>query len=630
MEDIKKKVVEMLNDDKVENVLFEVSNIIVYTKNKDLFVNGIDRIRDVVKRIKKRIEVRMSPSTLLDTKDAEKKIREILSNEGIEVQEFWFDNERSVVTLEMIKPEDLYKRADLIKKIKEETNWSVQLNRYPIVKSDLVKAIREMLYSNLAFRRKFLDELGERIYYSNVEIDPSKYWVRVTGLGGFRQVGRSAILLQTPFSRVLMDVGINVGDRENPYPVLDAPEFRINELSAVIISHSHLDHCGFLPVLFKYGYRGPVFTTAPTRDVFTLLHLDYLNLSQKSKDIEQLFSVDDIQEMLKYTVTLNYKEVTDITPDIRITFYDAGHILGSAMVHANLGNGLYNVLYTGDFKYASSKTLNKPQTIFDRVEALITESTYGGDFDYQPKREDSERFLYEIIKKTIQDGGKVLIPVLAVGRAQELILLFDEWKKQGLMPDIPIYLDGMLRSVSAIYTIYPEFLRKEVRDRILNYDDNPFLSPSLKSVASKDERDEVLQGPPAIILATSGMLEGGPALYYLANMCEDKRNSIVLVSYQGENTLGRLLSYGAKEIEMEVNGVTKKMHVNARVYLIEGFSGHSDRRQLANFVLSLQPKPKIVLVVHGEEKKSKEFAAYLRKMGYNAIVPPILEGVRLR
>lgn len=169
-----------------------------------------------------------------------------------------------------------------------------------------------------------------------------------------------------------------------------------------------------------------------------------------------------------------------------------------------------------------------------------------------------------------------------------------------------------------------------MRDRILNYDDNPFLSPSLKSVASKDERDEVLQGPPAIILATSGMLEGGPALYYLANMCEDKRNSIVLVSYQGENTLGRLLSYGAKEIEMEVNGVTKKMHVNARVYLIEGFSGHSDRRQLANFVLSLQPKPKIVLVVHGEEKKSKEFAAYLRKMGYNAIVPPILEGVRLR
>ncbi|MCW1297526.1 MAG: beta-CASP ribonuclease aCPSF1 [Candidatus Rehaiarchaeum fermentans] len=630
MEDIKKKVIEMLNDDKAENALFEVSNIVVYTRNKDLFLNGVDKIREVAKTIKKRIEVRMSPQTLTDSKEAEKIIKNILAKENISAEEFWFDNERSLVYIEMVSPESLLEKPNLIKEIKEKTNWSIQLNRYPIVKSDLVRAIREMLYTNFSFRKRFLDEIGERIYYSNVTIDPKKYWVRVTGLGGFRQVGRSAILLQTSFSRILLDVGIDVGSKENPYPVLDAPEFRIGELTAIVISHSHLDHCGFLPVLFRYGYRGPVFTTAPTRDVFTLLHLDYLNLSQKNKGIDQLFSVDDIKEMLKHTITLNYREVTDISPDVRITFYDAGHILGSGMVHANLGNGLYNILYTGDFKFSNTRTLNKPQNVFDRVEAVITESTYGGDFDYQPKREESEKFLYEIIKKTVEEGGKVLIPVLAVGRAQELILMFDEWKRNNLMPDLPIYLDGMLRAVSAIYTVYPEFLKKEVREQIIHYDNNPFLSPSLKSVASKEERDKLLSEGPSIILATSGMLEGGPALYYLANMCEDKRNSIVLVSYQGENTLGRQLSYGAKEIDIEVNGIVKRMHVNAKVYLIEGFSGHSDRGQLAKFILTMKPKPKIVLVVHGEERKSREFAEFLRKSKINAIVPPILEGVRLR
>jgi KH/beta-lactamase-domain protein len=629
MRDIKKEVAEMLEDPRIEEILFEVSNIVVYTRNKSLFTNGEDKIREVVNKLKKRVEVRMVPDMLLDEEETKKKVTKILEEHNAQAEEFWFDHDRSVLYLEMLKPEDLTK--DIVKKIKEETNWSVQANRYPIVKSDLVRAIREMLYSNFAFRKKFMNEIGEKIYYSNINIDPQNYWIRVTGLGGFRQVGRSAVFLQTPYSRVLMDVGLDVSNPNAPYPILDAPEFRLNELNAVIISHSHLDHCGFLPALFRYGYRGPVYTTAPTRDIMTLLHLDYYNLSQKSMDVQKIFDIDDIKEMLKYTIVLNYQEVTDITPDVRITLFDAGHILGSAMVHANIGNGLYNLLYTGDFKFAKSKTLSKPRNIFERVEAVIMESTYGGDFDTQPSREESEKMLYSIIEDTIRRGGKVLIPVLAVGRSQEIMLLLEEWRRKGLLPaDIKVYLDGMLRNVAAIYTVYPEFLNKEIRSEILEYDDNPFLSAMFKHVGSREERDQILAGPPSIILATSGMLEGGPSVYYFANMCENQDNAIVLVSYQGENTLGRKLYYGAKEVEVEVNGVTKKLTVNARVYLIDGFSGHSDRYQLSKFITTMKPTPRKVLVIHGEESKSNEFAHFLRSQGINAIVPNILDAIRLR
>ncbi len=629
MKDIKKEVEDMLQDPRIEEILFEVSNIVVYTRNKALFVNGEDKIREVVNKLKKRVEIRMTPDTLLDEEDTKKKVTSILAENNTKAEEFWFDKERSVLYLEMLKPEELTK--DIVKKIKEETNWSVQANRYPIVKSDLVRAVREMLYSNFAFRKKLMNDIGEKIYYSNINIDPKNYWIRVTGLGGQRQVGRSAIFLQTPYSRVLMDVGIDVSNPNGTYPILDAPEFRLNELNAVIISHSHLDHCGFLPALFKYGYRGPVYTTAPTRDIMALLQLDYYNLSNKNLNIEKIFDIDDIKEMLKYTIVLNYREVTDISPDVRITLFDAGHILGSAMVHANIGNGIYNLLYTGDFKFAKSKTLSKPRNIFERVEGVIMESTYGGDFDIQPSREESEKMLYSIIENTIRQGGKILIPVLAVGRSQEIMLLLEEWRRKGLLPsDIKVYLDGMIRSVAAIYTVYPEFLNKDVQSEILEYDDNPFLSPMFSHVGSKEERDKVLEGPPSVILATSGMLEGGPALYYFANMCEDPNNAIILVSYQGENTLGRKLYYGAKEVEIEVNGIVKKMTVNAKVYLIDGFSGHSDRYQLSKFITTMKPTPRKVLVVHGEESKSTEFAHYLRSQGINAIVPNILDAVRLK
>lgn len=628
--DIKKDIVELIGDASlVEDINFEVSNIIVYTKNKNFFLGSSELIKSIVNKEKKRVEVRLDPSLLMDEKEAEKRITKIVPAEA-DLKEIWFDKERSIVSLEAVRPELISGRAKkAINDIREETGWSVLLSRYPLIKSDLVRAIREMLYSNSKFRRKLLNSIGEKIYNSKFEVN-DRYWVRLSALGGFRHVGRSCMLIQTPLSTIMLDCGVDVSNSRDAMPRLDAPEFDVSKLDAVVITHSHLDHCGFLPALYKYGYKGPVYCTLPTRDVMTLLHLDYISLGNKTNQ-KPLFDVNDIKETLKYAIPLSYREVTDITPDVRITLHNAGHILGSAMVHLNVGSGFYNVLYTGDFKYATSKTLNKADNLFDRVEALIMESTYGGDQDQQPTREEAEQFFLDIVTKTVANKGKVLVPVLGVGRAQELMLLIEEWERYGLLPEIPIVVDGMLWDVTAIYTAYPEFMNNEIKSRIIEHNNNPFIAQNVKHTVSEEERQQILAGGPAVILATSGMMNGGPSVNYFANLCEDARNSVVLVSYQGNGTLGRTLQNGGREVDIELNGKLRHFTVNSLIYSIEGFSGHSDRNQLEKYINDIKPKPRKLILDHGEESKIISLSHFMRKrFKIDTIAPHVLDAIRLK
>ncbi len=630
MGDIKKDITDLIGDKSlIEDMNFEVSNIIVYTRNRNFFLDNINIIKNVVNTIKKRVEVRLDPSLLQDEKETEKAVRNIIPEEA-DLREVWFDRDRSLMTLEAVRLEIISKRGNgIIDKIKEQTGWSIQLARSPIIKSDIVKAVRGMMYNNSKFRRTLLNSIGEKIYYSKYSVDEN-YWVRFTALGGFRHVGRSSLLVQTPVSRVLLDAGIDVSNTREPFPRIDAPEMDLSKLDAVVITHSHLDHCGFLPILYKYGYKGPVYSTFPTRDVMTLLHLDYLNLSNKTNE-KALFGIDDIKEMLKYSIGLSYEEVTDITPDIRLTLHNAGHILGSAMVHLNIGNGFHNLLYTGDFKYNKSKTLNRAENQFDRVETLIMESTYGGDKDIQPSREEAEQFFFDIVKKTVSKGGKVLVPVLGVGRAQELMLMIEEWVRYDMLQNVNVVVDGMLWDVTAIYTVYPEYMNSETKRRIVEYNSNPFLSPIFKHVVSEEERKKILSEGPAIILATSGMMNGGPSVYYFANLCEDDHNSVVLVSYQGAGTLGRRLQNGDKEVDIELSGALRKFHVNAPIYSIEGFSGHSDRRELERYVAEIKPKPRRIVLDHGEESKIIALLKFIRSRDrIDTVAPRVLDALRLK
>ena len=228
------------------------------------------------------------------------------------------------------------KEGSILREIKDKTLWIPEVQRSPAIQSKITENIRAVLYQNNNSRKKFLNSVGKKIYK---EWNPEKVeeWIRVTFLGGGRQVGRSAILLSTPQTKILLDCGINVAGRgKEKFPYLDVSEFKINELDAIIVSHAHIDHSGLVPYLFKMGYTGPVYMTAPTRDIAALLALDFIGVAYKQASTP-LFSSTDIKEMVKHTICLDYNEVTDIAPDVRITFYNAGHALGSAITHLNIG-----------------------------------------------------------------------------------------------------------------------------------------------------------------------------------------------------------------------------------------------------------------------------------------------------
>ncbi|MBT3985242.1 beta-CASP ribonuclease aCPSF1 [archaeon] len=611
---------------------FEGANIIVYTKSKDFFMDNKGKIRELVNEYKKRIELRPDPSMMLDMEKAKKIIKDTIP-EDAKLGDVLFDPQRSIVILEAEKPGvAIGKSGELLKIIKEKTLWVPVVRRTPGIRSRLIENIRGVLYENNDFRKKFLNDVGKRIYDGWIRGKKNE-WVRLTFLGGGRQVGRSCLYLQTPESRILLDCGINVAaPEEHAYPLFDCPEFRINEIDAVIVSHSHLDHCAMIPLLIKYGYKGPIYCTAPVRDIMALLALDYISVGyQEIKNPP--FSAADVKQMVKQTICLDYEEVSDITPDIRITLYNAGHTLGSSMVHLHIGNGLHNLLYTGDMNYEKANLLPAAVTKFPRLETLIVESTYGAKDDILPSRKECEEQLFGIVNETAKRGGKVLMPVLGVGRSQEIMIILEKAMKEGKIPKIPIYLQGMVWDVNAIHTAYPDFFSAQVKRSIFHKDENPFLSDTFTQVASRKEMTQVIDsGDPCIIMATSGMMVGGASVEYFKNLAENPKHSLVLTSYQGEGSLGRRLQNGEKEIGYAAgHGKSNVVRVKCDIHTINGFTGHSTRPQLMSFFHKLDPKPKRIIVNHGENSKCLDLASSAHKaLRIETNAPRNLDALRLK
>ena len=627
--DILKSIMDDLPSKAITDAGFEGANIVIYTNDSNFFREGESHIKRIVDKIKKRIELRADISILEKQEEAEKLIRKVIPEEA-EITQIIFDVQRSVVVIEAKKPGIVIGKAGSnLQEIKHKTLWIPNVQRSPIIESKITENIREVLYLNNNYRRKFLNNIGKRIYkeWSPEKVDE---WVRLTFLGGARQVGRSCLLLQTPESKILLDCGIDVASSNSEkFPYFDIPEFDINQIDAVIISHAHLDHSGLLPYLYKMGYKGPCYMTNPTRDVSSLLALDFIGVAYKKADTP-LFSSTDIKEMVKHSICLDYNEVTDVTPDIRITFYNSGHALGAAMVQINIGNGLHNLLYTADMKFGRTRLLEAAETIFPRLETVIIESTYGGKDNLLPQRQDAEKQFIDIIKKTIERKGKVLIPELGLGRAQETMLIIEDAIKTGELPEIPVYIDGMIWDINAIHTAYPDFLSNYVRNQIFQ-DKNPFVSGIFKRVGSSAERKQVVEGGPCVVLATSGMLVGGASVEYFREFASSKKNTVCFVCYQGVGSLGRQVQEGLKETKMQVDGKEEKIEVNLEIETIEGFSAHSARNQLLAFINKCQPKPKKVIIQHGEASRCLDLASTLYKLNrVETICPRNLETVRIR
>jgi len=630
--DIEEKIIKMLpGEARVTRIEFEGPHVTIYSLNPGYIMSNSDLVKALAKELKKHIIIKGDEKARLPKDEAERVIKKVVTDGGNEIDKIYFNDQLGDVYVYLKRPQLI---KGLEKVILSETGWRpivipTALDMSKGLPRDDIDAVNNVETIMGKDRAEFLRSIGLRIH--RLPIYRNEY-VKVTCLGACFEVGRSALLIETSESRVLLDAGVKPSGSLDESPFLDIID--LDNLDAVVISHAHLDHIGMLPYLYKYGYRGPVYMTEPTKYLMEILLSDYIDLS--SERGYSYYGLSELASTLYHAITVDYGDVTDISPDIKLTLYDAGHEVGSAISHLHIGNGLYNIVYTGDFKYGQSKLLNPAHSVFKRVELLIMESTYGGKDDVQKPREEAEAELIQLVNKTLENGGKALIPVFSTGRAQEILLILNEAMQLGKLSKAPIYVDGMVLQTLNVHLMFPDYLNNTVRELI--YDGvNPFMSEYVKPVErakNPEKRQEqimdILQGPPSIILAPHGMLSGGPAMDYFVHMADDPKNSLIFVSYQGEGTLGRRLIQGERRVNLKYYDQDITVNVNMNVFHEPGFSGHSDRKQLMNYVGRIEPKPHKVMLVHGEPGKLINLALSIElKYKIDTIMLNHLESVKL-
>ena len=602
--------------------------VVIYTKDFDKFSENSNITKVLATQLKKRFEIRPDPKTLGATDEVEEKIRARIPEEA-GVTGMFFDYDTGVVTVEAVNPGSIIgKGGQQLNDMKKETGWNVHAVRSPPIPSKTVNDVRGYIRYARDERAEILKRIGRRI--ARPTYDNGEQYVRMTALGGFRQVGRSATLLMTKESKILIDCGLDPSSDATPY--FSVPEIQpLSDLDAVVITHAHMDHCGLLPALFKYGYDGPVYCTPPTRDLMALLQLDSIKLIYgEGKKIP--FDAKNVRDEVLHVIPIGYEKTTDISPDVRLTFYNAGHILGSSIAHFNIGNGFHNVAFTGDTKFEKTWLFNQACNKFIRLESIVVESTYGGRNDMQPSRMDASKEMFDLLKQAADSNGKVLIPVFAVGRSQEVMLVIEELMRSGRLPKMPVYLDGMIWEATAIHTAYPEYLNTSLKTQIFQQNENPFLSPIFKRVETAEMREEICHSPdPCIVLATSGMMTGGPVMEYFKEWCDDPNTWLLFVGYQSENSIGRTIQRGRKDISLNDRGKVINLDIKMNIETVDGFSGHSDRKQLMKYISMLEPKPSKIVVGHGEDRKCVDFASSLyQKYRIETKAPLNLETIRLK
>ena len=615
----------------VTRIDYEGPRIALYTKTPKFLMENNTLIASLVNEIKKRIVVRTDESIRKNVDDAKKILSENVPKEA-SLQGVFFDTTTGEVSIEVKRPWLCQRNVEEFNhaEMAEKTGWKIRVRKSTTKPSNTIQSINYQLKISAAERAKHLKQVGEQIFRPRLV---QKSEVSLLTLGGFGQVGRSCMLMTTPDSKILIDCGVNPG-AHNPneaFPRLDWANITLDELDAVVIGHAHFDHTGFLPVLLKYGYKGPIYCTEPTLPMMNLIQLDSIKVATAQGKLP-LYSERDVFQVMRQATTLRYGTVTDISPDVKLVLSNAGHILGSATCHFHIGNGDHNFVYSGDIKYGKSILLESAYTNYPRVETLLIESTYGAKEDIQPSRQEVETAFIASVNSVLKEGGKVLIPIPAVGRAQEIMMVIDQYMKSGQLTEAPVFMEGMIQEATAIHEAYPEYLARELRQKILETDDNPFDSEYFTNIEHANSREEPLrEESPCIIIATSGMLEGGPVIEYLRNVAPDKKNKILFVSYQVNGTLGRRVMDGARQVSLiGKNGKVEVVSINCGIERLEGFSGHSDYNQLMSFVQRLRPKLRRVLVNHGERRKSENLSMSIRRMyRVSTHYPQIQEAIKL-
>jgi KH/beta-lactamase-domain protein len=585
----------------ITKIEYEGPRIALYSKNPGYLTQNTQILSNMVNTIKKRIVVRTDESI----RKSEEECIEILNKaipKEVGIIEIFFDHALGEVEIFVEKPSLIanaggdYASADLVGKI----GWQIRI-RKATQSMSIIRHINKILHDKTNERIHFYKEVGEKIFRSKLN-DITE--VSLITLGGFAEIGRSSMLLTTNESKILLDCGINMlgVDSLSILPRFDIVGLKVNEIDAIVLSHAHLDHTGFLPALFKYGYRGPVYCSEPTLPLMNLLHEKYMNNTRCTAP----YSDKDLDNVIAHTIPLAFGTVTDISPDIKLMLSNSGHILGSALIHLHIGNGDHNIVYTGDMKFGKTYSLENSSWNFPRVETMIIESTYGSKEDVFPRREEADVHLIDIINSTISENGKILFPVPVVGLSQELILSINMYMKAGRITETTVLIEKIISDSMSIYEAYPEYLSKEIKHILLGGEENPFRSKQFLIVESQTLDNKV----PAVIIAPSSMLTSGPSVGYLEQICEDPKNRLILSSFQAQGTPGRLIQDGSRKVI--ING--KNIRLDCQVERIEGFNTHSDYNQSIAYITRLQSKLRRVLVNHGERGKVQNLATSINRM----------------
>jgi KH/beta-lactamase-domain protein len=580
---------------------YEGPRIALYSKNPSYLIHNAQVVSNMVNTIKKRIIVRTDESIRKSEEESIEILNKAIPKE-VGMIETFFDQALGEILIFVEKPSLLVSTGEDFDSIDlvEKTGWKIRV-RKAHQEMSTIRSINQILYNTANKRIHFYKEVGEKIFRS--KLDEMTEASLIT-LGGFGEIGRSSILLSTHESKILLDCGINGSSKD---PLVSLPRFDItglgvNEIDAIVLSHAHLDHTGFLPSIFKYGYRGPVYCSEPTLPLMILLQREYL----KNTDRTTLYSDKDIDDVIMHTIPLSFGTVTDISPDVKLMLSNSGHILGSASIHLHIGNGDHNLVYTGDIKFGKTFSLENASWNFPRVESIIIESTYGGKEDVFPQRGEADIHLIDSINKTIAENGKVLIPVSSIGLSQELILSINMYMKAGKITETKVFVEKVISDATSIYEAYPEYLSKEIKHTILRGEESPFRSKQFVTIESKIlEKEE-----PAIILAPSSMLICGPSVEYLEQISENPKNKLILASFQAAGTPGKIIQDGSRQVTIN----NRNININCQIEKVEGLNTHSDYNQLIAYINRLRPKLRRVLVNHGERNKIQNLASSINKI----------------
>lgn len=453
--------------------------------------------------------------------------------------------------------------------------------------------------------------------------------ISLVSFGAAQEVTGSKHIFDVDGRLFMIDCGAFQGKRKESDRKNRDFDIDTNRLEGVILTHGHLDHCGLLPVLAKKGFSGNIYATPATRDIANLVMMDSARIQARDAEFlakqaakkgekfswKPLFTEDDCVKTANQIISLSYNRKMFIAPDIQLEFFDAGHILGSSLANFTITNKKKEtrILYTGDLGRKGKPIIRDPATNLPAPDYIYIESTYGNKI-HEP-REQAIKKLEKIVKETASRKGKIIIPSFAIERAQELVFDLHLLTDKGRIPTIPIYVDSpMAANATSVFRVHPECYDEEVNEAFLKHHKNPFGFGSLRFTSSVEESKELNKADgPMIIISADGMCEAGRVLYHLANEISDPKNTVLIVGYMAENTLGRRIRDGQKEVRI----LGDMYKVNAQVETINAFSAHADYLEMTDWLKTIDTsRLKKIFMVHGEKQAQEFFKNHLNQNGF--------------